>query len=275
MRRRGVCSSLRGLGHHDHVCVAFADTDELRREITDFFNDGRRLGQRLLFVGRGPEERLRDHLAGLADASRLLADGVLKIAPLDMVYGEGRPIDTDAQLRTYADATEEALNLGFTGLRVAGEVTDLVLEPGGWDEHLRWEAVADRFMAEMPMSAMCCYDRRALPRQILSDLARIHPAMYGPEGLAPFRLFAGGERNTLMVGGEVDYFNADDLDRLLDLTLPEEGRTVLDLGELEFIDQHGLMRIAGRAEDRAGGCPTLKNVPASTQRLCQLIGVEV
>lgn len=275
MRCHGVCSTVRGLGGNDHVCVVYDDTDELRRGITDFLSDGRRLGQRLLYVAPGSEERLRRNMAGLPDVSRLLGDGVLQIASLDDVYQAGEPLDVDAQLRTYARATEEALKLGFTGLRVAGEATDLVAEPGGWEAHLRWEAVADQFMSEAPMSGLCAYDRRVLSQRILGDIARLHPAVCGPEEIAPFRVFAGEGRNTLMIAGEVDYFNADDLDRLLALAKPEAGRTVLDLSGLEFIDQHGLLRIAKHVGNRTNGSSRVQNVPPQLQRLCDLIGVEV
>ena len=45
---------------------------------------------------------------------------------------------------------------------------------------------------------------------------------------------------------------------------------VLDLSELEFIDQHGIMRIAKRAAETDG--LKVRNVPAPTQRLCEPAG---
>jgi anti-anti-sigma regulatory factor len=239
--------------------------------MTSYLADGRRLGQRLLYVGSSSEEELREELSGMRDAERLFADGVLGVLSLQGIFEHGQPIDPDAQLRVYGAATEGALKEGFTGLRVAAEVTQLVTEPATWEAHVRWETVADRFMASMPLSAMCCYDRRALPETIVSDLARVHPAVCGPESLVPFRIYAGGERNTLMLEGEVDFFSADDFDRLLAIATPDHGRAVLDLSKLGFIDQHGAMRLA----ERTGGWLRLRNVPASTRRLCELIEVAI
>ena len=273
MRRSGACSSVRGLGRHDHVCVPYADDDELHRETVDYLNDGRRLGQRLMYVGAGPEEKLRDDLSSFADAGRLFADGALVVRSLEGSYEPGVPIDVEAQLAIYGGATEEALKEGFTGLRVAAEVTALVSEPSMWEAHVQWEAFADRYMASMPLSAMCCYDRRVLPKPIVSDLARVHPLARDADGLAPFRIFATDQRNTVVLDGEVDYFSADDLDRLLTLALPSDASSVLDLSELHFIDQHGVMRIAKRGADNDG--LRLRNVPPATRRLCELLGVEV
>jgi hypothetical protein len=130
-------------------------------------------------------------------------------------------------------------------------------------------------MAHAPLSAMCCYDRRALPKPIVADLARVHPAVCGDDGLAPFRIFAGDDRNTLMLDGEVDYFSAEDLDRLLALAMPEGSRTVIDLGALEFVEQHGLRRIVARASDPGGGPPRVRNLPEPARRLCELMELEV
>ena len=58
-------------------------TIELRREIVDYLNDGRRLGQRLMYVGAGEEEKLRDDLSSFADAERLFADGALVVRSLE------------------------------------------------------------------------------------------------------------------------------------------------------------------------------------------------
>jgi anti-anti-sigma regulatory factor len=275
VRCSGVCSSVRGLGPHDHVCVPYDDGGELRREIVGYLRDGRRLGQRLMYVGSSPEEQLRRDLEELGDADRLLADGALQVASLAGVYEVGEPLDAQAQLATYAEATDAAVREGYAGLRVAAEVTDLVAAPEAWDAHVAWEAVADGYMANAPLSAMCCYDRRVLPDAIVADLARVHPVARCDVAVAPFRIFSSGKRDTLMLAGEVDYFNADDLDRLLGLAMPAGSSTVLDLGELRFIDQHGLMRVAKRAGRPEGGPLRVRNVPGPTRRLFDLLGIEV
>jgi anti-anti-sigma regulatory factor len=275
VRSCGVLPSVHGLGLHDHVCLPFADRDDLRRATTTYLADGRRLGQRLLYVGGRDEERLRDDLAALPGAARLLADGALQIRSLRSVYEAGRPIDPEAQLSTYAEATERALKEGFTGRRGAAEATELVADPATWDAHVHWEAVADRYMASMPLSAMCCYDRRALPDQLVADLARVHPSVRDAAGLSEFQLYSARERNTMILRGEVDYFCVDDLDRLLSTAAPESGRTVLDIGGLEFIDQYGVKLLAERAGGSAGGSLRVRNVPDHARRLCGLLGVEL
>lgn len=274
MRRHGRVASAAGLGLHDHGCWLYADDAEFRAGALDFLADGADTGQQLIYVGAGTIEKLRADLAGLPDVERLLGDGALRIMPLEAVYSIGVGIDPMAQLAMYSAATQTALMDGYTGLRVLAEVTPLVLDPGVWPAHTRWEAVVDRFMARSPMSALCCYDRRQLPDVILHDLACVHRSSNGSGPAVPFRLFAG--REGLSLAGEVDSFSAAHLRRLLVAVAPPEGELVLELDELNFIDHHGVMAIAevAHALRRTGRSVRFLGAPRSFDRLTELLEVE-
>ena len=241
----------------------------------DFLVDGLELGQRLLYVGPGGVAKLRSDVDDIPGVESLLADGTMRIMPLEAAYSMGAPIDAIAQLSLYAAATESALADGFSGLRVAAEATPLLLDPAHWDAHLRWEAVADRYAAKNPLAGLCCYDRRELPDPIVADVSCVHRATHGPDHVAPFRLFAG--REGLSLAGQVDCFAAEDLRRLLRLASPPEGPLVLELDELEFIDHHGVMAIADHAEDltRSGRWMSVRGAPPSFDRLVELMRVEL
>jgi ABC-type transporter Mla MlaB component len=274
VRRSGVLDSVSGFGLHDHACLPYDDDERARDAIVSWLVDGRRLGQRLIYVGGSSEEELRADLEALPGRDRLIADGALQVLSLPAIYELGKPIDPEAQLKVYAGATEQALKEGFTGLRVGAEVTALVTSPRTWEAHTRWEAYADRYMAQMPMSALCCYDLRRVPRHVAKDLACVHPAAVDCEGLTPFQIFAAREKGSLMLHGEVDYFCADDLDRLLTVAEPAGGRTVLDLSGVRFVDHHAVMRLAERASDPDERVEMV-NVPAQARRLSELLEVRL
>ena len=272
MRRHGPVSTAAGLGLHGHGCWLYADDQEFRAGAFAFLEDGVELGQRLLYVGAGSVEKLRSDLDGLPHLDHLLGDGRLRIMPLENVYAVGEEVDPVAQLTMYSAMTSAALVDGYTGLRVVAEVTPLVLDAALWPSHTHWESAADRYMAKNPLAALCCYDRRALPDAILGDLACVHRSSNGPS-IAPFRLFAG--REGLSLAGEVDGFSAQDLRRLLTTASPPTGDLVLELDELEFIDQHGVLAIAehARALSREGRGIEFRGAPRSFDRLSALLGV--
>jgi MEDS: MEthanogen/methylotroph, DcmR Sensory domain len=241
MREHGVVSSAAGLGLHGHACWTYADDAELSRAADDYLADGARLGQRLLFVG--PEEMF----AHVDDAECL---------PLSAFVEPGQPTDPDRMLDIYTAATDEALAAGYTGLRVVAEVTELAADPGC---QCRWESVADRFMVERPLSALCCYDRRRLATEVVADLCAVHPVVNEP---VPFRIYATGDG--LLLEGEIDFFSTDALRRLLPLT---HGDGVLDLSGAGFIDHHGARVL------HDSGVP-LAGTPESMRRASELMGLE-
>lgn len=275
MRRHGSVPTASGLGLHGHGCWTYSDDAEFTGGVLDFLADGLELGQRLLYVGAGGVVKLRRELRDLPGLEDLLGDGTLRIMPLEAIYEMGRPIDAMAQLTMYAAATETALADGFTGLRVAADVTPLVTDRALWPEHTRWETIADRYMAKNPMAALCCYDRRELPDEILADLSCVHRSCNAPAQVAPFRLYAG--RDGLSLAGEVDCFSADSLRRLLRLASPPRGDLILELDELEFIDHHGLLALADHAREleREGRSLTALGAPREFDRLAQLLEVRL
>ena len=103
------------------------------------------------------------------------------------------------------------------------------------------------------------------------DLASVHPLSRGSAGTPAFRIFA--RPDALALEGEVDYFSAADLGRLLDITLRDNGE-VLDLGGLGFVDHHGVMALAERARRMDDGDGLrFQNVPHPAVRLSEVMGV--
>ena len=93
----------------------------------------------------------------------------------------------------------------------------------------------------------------------MNDLCTVHPVVNEP---VPFRIYAGG--NGLHLEGEIDFFSADALRRVLPLT---RGDGVLDLSRAEFIDHHGARVL------HDSGLP-LAGTPESMRRASELMGLE-
>jgi ABC-type transporter Mla MlaB component len=270
VRAHGCIGSGSGLGANGHACWWFDRPQEFADAAVEFLSDGLRSGQRLAYVGGEPVAEQRERLQSLGDVGGMIDTGVLQLFELSDLYRPGEPVDAEAQVAAYTAATDAALADGFTGLRVAAQVTDLLAEPKTWEAHVRWENVADRAMSAMPLAALCGYRRDAVPEPVMADLAAVHPAANVPAEQVPFHLFADSGR--LVLSGEIDLFSSDALDRILELALQGDEPVTLDLGELGFVDHHGLEVLArhSRRRDAAGGCD-VRNQPRVVSRLCELL----
>jgi hypothetical protein len=213
-----------------------------------------------MYCGDRPVELLVEHVAGLPRRDELLADGTLAVLPTDQVYDVRRPIDPVHQLAVYEAVMAETLAQGFTGLRVVADGTPIAVRPALVAPMRRWEHVADRWIAGgVPLSAMCVFDRRVVPRETLAEVVCVH-RLEDPED-APFHVVGGSDG--ALLAGEVDAFATPLLAGALADLGPEV--TTVDAGEVAFLDHHALAALVAHGR-RVGGL-TIRRAPAIVRRL--------
>ncbi len=184
------------------------------------------------------------------------------------------PLDTpEKKLRFWDDVTRQALADGYTGLRVLAEVTRLAMDPDQLDEHLRWEHLADDYIANGPgLSAVCAYRTDVLDETVIRELACRHPQVREPVQEESFRLFFDGD--TLVLAGMLDSFNAEQLERLLAGTHVQRDRLVLDVSQLEFVDGRGTTVLAelALALSERKGMLRIVGASATLQKIWRVLG---
>lgn len=234
MRRQGLLDSPRGCGTSDHLCWSFADDDEFLAAASIWAIDGFGLGQRVVYLADRDPAALRADLRPAMDVDTLIDVGALTIVSLRGGYPGGGPVVAATQLDFYRQLTDRAIADGFAGIRVVADGTELVRNPAHVDAMVRWEQTADRYMAKAPMSAMCAYDRRALPMATLAEVCAVHPLRHDPSEATPFSVHA------LPLGwaiaGDLESYSRDQLDRILrQVTAGSEARVVLDVRAVSHV----------------------------------------
>lgn len=274
MRAHGCIDSGSRLGTDGHACWIFDEQQEFVDAALEYLTDGLRAEQRIAYVGSETVEEQRELLAPLGNVGKMIDKGALQLFEVTDLYKVGEPVDADVQVATYLAAASAAVADGYTGLRVAAQVTDLVAEPRTREAHVRWESIADRYCVTHPLSAFCGYQRGVLPEQLLGDLAAVHPASNEGHPTVPFHLFS--DSGKVVLSGEIDFFSAPDFDRLLELACGGDDEVSFDLAELDFIDHHGLVKLAAHTQRLAteGGC-AVHNQPPFVGRLCELLDLKL
>jgi anti-anti-sigma regulatory factor len=269
-------------GAADHVCWVYDDTDSFADVASRFLAAGLARGERLLCVAEEDAlDRLRRAAGPLGPVDDLVSGGSLTLVPLASAYSGDTGFVPERQHAFYDAATRRAVADGHTGLRVVAELTPLAADPARSGELVRWEHLADDFMATgSGMSALCAYQRGALGCTVLTEVATVHPQLHvagGPsaDDLTPFRVFADDGR--VVVAGSVDAFAADRLRRVLACTpVDRDGGTTLDLTALAFADAAGCRAVAGWADDRVRAGRPVAVVGASPlfARVWRLLGYD-
>jgi anti-anti-sigma regulatory factor len=201
-----------------------------------------------------------------------LQRGAAHLIPLDSTYQVGTVIEPDAQVHTYAAATQQALAAGFTGLRVAAEVTSLVRTPSQLDAFARYEHLVDRYMTSWPFSAMCAYHRGQLGEAATAQLACLHP---NTNTMGPgFRLHAS-TGVAAALAGELDLGNATPFGQALERAdlKPGGGELVIDAVEATFIDHRSLIMLVEHARRNRATVVLRIHWPGAA-RLVQLLNLD-
>ena len=250
-------------GRHEHVCYGFDEPAEFRTAAVSFLEAGLAAGQLVWYVG--------DPGDGVHTALTAPRPDAIEVLQLDAFYATGGSLNPDQQVEAYAAATDDAVAAGFTGLRVATDVTALVGTPEQLDATARYEHQADHLMVRAPLSGLCGYDRRVLGADAVAQLACMHPA--ATPSATSFRLHASTVPGcAAAIGGELDVTSAELLTRALaraDLR-PAEGELVLDAAELRFVDAGRLAMLVEHAR-HLGARLVLRSDQPVLRRLIQVL----
>jgi anti-anti-sigma regulatory factor len=271
VRSSGTVDTSGGFGLSDHLCWAYDDRAELRDAAHHFLADGLALGQRIRYVGAATVEVLRGELEGFTDIDALIGSGAAEVVSLSDMYWS-TAIGPAEQVAAYADATSEAVAAGYTGLRVVADATELVLDPAGRDDFIRYEHLIDRSMADgLAFAAMCAYDVERVG-EVIGELECVHPVVN--RSSLPFRVIAAGPAQ-LSIHGEVDAMYDAEFDTALRRVLYELPGTLVevDCSALRFIDHRGLHTL-DRAAHAAAVELHLASAPVVASRVVQVFDLD-
>jgi anti-sigma regulatory factor (Ser/Thr protein kinase) len=106
----------------------------------------------------------------------MLRDALPDPSPVTFLNGEVQYDRPAATIQTYRQVVSDQLAAGARQVRVAGGVP----HPGvgvPWTGWARYEAAVNHAFADFPLRAMCPYDTRITPDEVLADVARTHPGL--------------------------------------------------------------------------------------------------
>jgi hypothetical protein len=138
----------------------------------------------------------------MATLAGVAGPGGFEMASIADVYGASGIVDAVGQRATFAGALAEARARGYTGIRVAADNTSLVTDDKRLKAWIQWEIVADRGMAENPVTGLCAFDRDKIDVNRLRHLTTLHPLSSVTTPVPQFRLFA--DAGYLCIEGDVD-----------------------------------------------------------------------
>ena len=168
---------LAGLRPGDHVCRIYETEAEQWAAAVPFVTQGLARGERCLYVSddRTAEQLFQALAASGVDVAHERERGALR--PLTkrdsfLKSGEFDPAEMIAFLRR---EEADALAAGFTGMRLAGEMTWALGPEVGNDRLIEYEARLNQFLTESRAVVLCQYNRQRFDAAVIHDVLRTHP----------------------------------------------------------------------------------------------------
>lgn len=262
----------------DHVCWAFEDDETRDRTLSAYISGAASEHHKAIYFTHSttPAAFLETMASTGLDVERLTGSGQLEVFTAEESYLSTGRFEASAMIDGCLAASAESRAAGFTGLRLAGDMSWAV-SPVAGSERLDWyEAQVTRVYTEGYAIGLCLYDARLFDTPRLLEIRGVHPCAVDPgtdlEWTPMLRIRQLDGAPGLRLDGEADLSNQAALVAMLDnLRLdPVHGPPILDVHRLRFVDITTVNSIVAAAI-RLG---TLRVVGASAQltRLLNFIG---
>ena len=172
-----LIAALEQLGPHDHFCSIYESPQEHYAVAIPFIRIGLDRGEKCIYIaddGMVGDVRQAMQKEGI-DVDRAFASNALELATKEQAYLEHGSFRPDWMYTFWKEATQLALSEGFSALRATGE-TEWVLRGGrGLERWMEYESKLTHTLLESNCSALCQYNRRLFPPELILDVIRTHP----------------------------------------------------------------------------------------------------
>jgi len=167
-----------------HLCSIYRDKDEQLSVIIPFLKGGLRRNERCIYIvdENTKEDISRILQGGGYDLEKGLArTGQLQFFTKEDSYLKDGNFDPDKVINLLKLAQEDALENGYDGLRVTGEMTWVLTRLPGTEKLIEYESKLNYFLPSSSTSALCQYNEKKHSEAILAGVLLTHPkvVLYG------------------------------------------------------------------------------------------------
>jgi signal transduction histidine kinase len=173
------CQQFARLQPGDHICLIYENLEEQVAAFVPFLKVGLARGERCAYVvdDRSEEEVVGILAAHGIDVERERSQGALVFLAKRDAYLRSGCFVPEEMIDFLARSEAEALEAGFTGLRITGEATWALGPEPGCKHLIQYEALLGRFFPHSRVLAICQYNRRRFPPELIQDVLRTHPVV--------------------------------------------------------------------------------------------------
>lgn len=161
----------------DHLCCIYEDKKSSLPAIALFVLGGLEQGEKCLYIvdDRTKEDIIRYFKDHDIDIDGYLEKNQIEFLTRKETYLKDGYFDPDEMIDLLKRAEKEALDEGYRGLRVTGEMTWVLTDLLGTEKLMEYEAKLNKFLPGSNVMALCQYNEKRFSPEILTDVLHTHP----------------------------------------------------------------------------------------------------
>ena len=193
----------------DHTVLLYEQRNEDIYAAAAYVSASLNKGEKSLYI-RGDEDKelLIKELKRVVDNFEERIDrGDLEILATEDTYAAGRKFDSEEMINLIKEKSIIAVEKGYSGLSITGELSDILNCEGSKKEIIKYEwKLNDEVFNEYPVSALCRYNINKFEDEVIKAVIEIHHYILwkGQLNENPYFIEPEGYRNNQVVKYEIE-----------------------------------------------------------------------
>jgi len=177
LRPSPLLPAIEKLGLHDHLCLLFRTREEEFAAVVPFLRQGLERGERCVYIvdENTADEVLRALTDDGVDAAAAVESGALVVITKRESYLKNGYFDPDLMIRFLEGSARQAKSLGYSALRVTGEMTWALGAEPGVDKVLEYEAKLNDVIRRGDLEVLCQYNLARFGPAVIKEVIHTHP----------------------------------------------------------------------------------------------------
>jgi len=174
---RDLLNTIGRIKKHDHLCLIYKTQEEQFSTVIPFIKIGLERGEKCIYV---TDENTAATVIDSMKAMDIPVEEAIELGKLTIIskqesYLKQGYFDPDWMIKFLKDATDDAIEKGFSALRVTGEMTWVLSGDPGTERLMEYEAKLNYFFPENDALAICQYNLNRFSPEIIQGVISTHP----------------------------------------------------------------------------------------------------
>ncbi|MDP3683551.1 MAG: MEDS domain-containing protein [Ignavibacteria bacterium] len=174
---RDLLNTIGKIKKHDHLCLIYKTQEEQFSTVIPFIKIGLERGEKCIYV---TDENTAATVIDRMKAMDIPVEEAIELDKLTIIskqdsYLKQGYFDPDWMIKFLKNATDDAIEKGFSALRITGEMTWVLSGDPGTERLMEYEAKLNYFFPENEALAICQYNLNRFSPEIIKGVIATHP----------------------------------------------------------------------------------------------------